>query len=37
MANIKHLEKDYNEILLGLSFEEIAEYYKQLNRKLMSH
>lgn len=36
MANIKHLEKDYNEILLGLSFEEIAEYYKQLNRKLIN-
>ena len=35
MANIKHIEKDYKEILLGLKPEEITEYYKQLNKKLI--
>lgn len=36
MTNIKHLEKDYKEILLGLTAEEVAEYYKQLNRKIVN-
>ena len=36
MANIKHLEKDYNEILLGLTAEEVFEYYRQLNKKIVN-
>lgn len=36
MANIKHLEKDYKEILLGLTAEEVTEYYKQLNKKIVN-
>ena len=36
MVNIKHLEKDYKEILLGLTAEEVAEYYKQLNKKIVN-
>ena len=36
MVNIKHLEKDYKEILLGLTSEEVAEYYRQLNKKIVS-
>lgn len=35
-VNVKKLNKDYEEILLGLSYEEIVEYYKQLNRKLIN-
>jgi len=36
MANIKHLEKDYTEILLGLTAKEVAEYYRQLNKKIVN-
>lgn len=36
MVTIKHLEKDYKEILLSLTPEEVTEYYKQLNNKLVN-
>ena len=36
MVNITKLNKDYEEILLGLSSEEITEYYKQLNKKIVN-
>ena len=34
-SNINKLNKDFEEILLGLTPEEAVEYYKQLNKKLI--
>lgn len=35
MANIKGIEKEFKNLLLNLSSEEVIEYYKQLNKKLV--
>ena len=35
MANLYKIEKEYKEFILGLTPEEITEYYKQLNKKII--
>ena len=35
MANLNKINKDYEEILLGLSFEEIVAYYRNINKKML--
>ena len=35
MANIYKINKDYEEILSGLSYEEIVAYYRNINKKLL--
>lgn len=35
MANLYSIEKEFKNLLLNLSSEEIVEYYKQLNKKLV--
>ena len=34
-TNINKLNKDYEEILSGLSFEEIVAYYRNINKKML--
>ena len=35
MANLNKINKDYEEILSGLSFEEIVAYYRNINKKML--
>ena len=35
MANLNKINKDYEEILSGLSFEEIVTYYRNVNKKML--
>lgn len=35
MANINKINKDYEEILSGLTFEEIVAYYRNINKKML--
>ena len=35
MANLYRINKDYEEILSGLSYEEIVAYYRNINKKLL--
>lgn len=35
MVNVNQLDKDFKEILKGLTFEEIVTYYRSINKKLL--
>ena len=35
MANLNKINKEYNEILSGLTYEEIVAYYRNINKKLL--
>jgi len=35
MANLFKIEKEYKQFILGLSSDEVTEYYKQLNKKII--
>ena len=35
MVNLNKINKDYEEILSGLSFEEIVTYYRNVNMKML--